>query len=437
MNQCKSCGYENADVNKFCEKCGTKLETNVTPKFCRNCGKETVPGTKFCTGCGKPLQPMAEAGQAGKQVKISATATKNKEQLNAPVKEKKKTWIILLIAGIVLVVALIVGIVFVMSGISGGNDREDAEIESYSEEKKSGDIEDEIETDVKEPKTVEQDTEAKATEENGQVDTNVDYTAPIPLQATVTASSSLQEESYAASALTDGNANTAWGEGAAGLGNGEYLIYRFDEEKDVFGIAILPGNLNSVGDFYRYACPTELLVIAGDKSQSVKITNFSANIKEQTNPYLYLELEEPVHTGEIMISIADAREGTEIETTCISEMHPYTYPSLESKEAFSVDAWKVAYTEQSDYILPESNSRYLDISDLEGLTADECRLARNELYARHGRKFDDESLRAYFESKEWYEGTIDAKDFDESVLNEYEFANRDLIVEYEKEQGYR
>lgn len=93
--------------------------------------------------------------------------------------------------------------------------------------------------------------------------------------------------------------------------------------------------------------------------------------------------------------------------------------------------------EQEDYILSESNSRYLNISELNGLSAEECRLARNELYARHGRKFDDEELRAYFESKEWYIGTIEPSDFTEDMLNDYEIYNRDMIVEYEKEQGYR
>lgn len=92
---------------------------------------------------------------------------------------------------------------------------------------------------------------------------------------------------------------------------------------------------------------------------------------------------------------------------------------------------------QEDYILCGSNSRYLNISELNGLSAEECRLARNELYARHGRKFDDEGLRAYFESKEWYIGTIEPSDFTEDMLNDYEIYNRDMIVKYEKEQGYR
>ena len=74
---------------------------------------------------------------------------------------------------------------------------------------------------------------------------------------------------------------------------------------------------------------------------------------------------------------------------------------------------------------------------IEGLSKEECRIARNEIYARHGRMFTDETLQSYFDSKDWYDGYIEPEDFDESVLNEYETSNRDLIVEYETEMGYR
>ncbi len=40
-------------------------------------------------------------------------------------------------------------------------------------------------------------------------------------------------------------------------------------------------------------------------------------------------------------------------------------------------------------------------------------------------------------SKSWYTPTIDSDEFEESVLNSYEIANRNLIVEYEAECGYR
>lgn len=89
------------------------------------------------------------------------------------------------------------------------------------------------------------------------------------------------------------------------------------------------------------------------------------------------------------------------------------------------------------YILPGSDSRYLGKQDIKGLTAEECRLARNELYARHGRLFDDEKIQAYFNMKEWYKGSIQPSDFKEDMLNDYEVYNRDLIVKYEEEMGYR
>lgn len=93
--------------------------------------------------------------------------------------------------------------------------------------------------------------------------------------------------------------------------------------------------------------------------------------------------------------------------------------------------------EVSQYFLPTSNSEYLNVSDLEGFSQDDCRLARNELYARHGRRFNDPNLQAYFDAFDWYEGIVEPDDFDESVMNEYEIANRDLIVQYEKDMGYR
>lgn len=98
------------------------------------------------------------------------------------------------------------------------------------------------------------------------------------------------------------------------------------------------------------------------------------------------------------------------------------------------------YTEavvaENGYILENSDTQELTKEDLTGLSAYECKLARNEIYARHGRRFDDEELQAYFDSQTWYSGVIDPADFDESQLSEIEIKNRDLIVEYEKENGF-
>lgn len=92
---------------------------------------------------------------------------------------------------------------------------------------------------------------------------------------------------------------------------------------------------------------------------------------------------------------------------------------------------------QGDYILPDSASSYLTEADLAGLTKEELRLARNEIYARHGRIFKDADLNAYFMSKSWYTPLYEPEQFDEDAMfNEYEKANRQLISDYEEKMGY-
>lgn len=96
----------------------------------------------------------------------------------------------------------------------------------------------------------------------------------------------------------------------------------------------------------------------------------------------------------------------------------------------SVDQWDT-------YLLPNSDSVFLTKQDLIGMDLDQLRLARNELYARHGRRFSDQALQTYFDSCNWYTGTIAPDAFnDSSMLNACEIANRDLIVQYEKERGF-
>ena len=86
-------------------------------------------------------------------------------------------------------------------------------------------------------------------------------------------------------------------------------------------------------------------------------------------------------------------------------------------------------SDDSEYILPNSDSEYISSDEINDLSARDKRLAINEIYARHGRKFDNAEIREYFESQSWYNGTIDADDFDESVLNKYEKANIKKIAD--------
>lgn len=89
-----------------------------------------------------------------------------------------------------------------------------------------------------------------------------------------------------------------------------------------------------------------------------------------------------------------------------------------------------------DYVIPFSDREYVTAMDLNGLTAEQLRLARNEIYARKGRLFKDQSLQSYFNSKSWYHGTIAPDSFRESMLSDVEKANAYFILNYERLKGF-
>lgn len=88
------------------------------------------------------------------------------------------------------------------------------------------------------------------------------------------------------------------------------------------------------------------------------------------------------------------------------------------------------------YYFADSNSRYLSEADLAGLNASTVRFARNEIFARLGRTFNDPALQNYFNSKPWYVPKYTPETFDESIMNQYEVANVQLMYNYEKKLGY-
>ena len=85
-----------------------------------------------------------------------------------------------------------------------------------------------------------------------------------------------------------------------------------------------------------------------------------------------------------------------------------------------------------DFVIPYSSEVELTAADLSGLSKSKLRIARNEIYARHHRKFDSADLQTYFNSKSWYSGTIESSDFvDSTYLSDIEKKNIDLIKKYE------
>ncbi len=89
-------------------------------------------------------------------------------------------------------------------------------------------------------------------------------------------------------------------------------------------------------------------------------------------------------------------------------------------------------TEGEAYIIPYSDSCYLSEEDIEGFSKEEIRLARNEIYARHGRKFKDKTLQKYFDEKSWYEGEYEPDEFQETWLSLLERKNAAFLLAKEK-----
>ena len=79
--------------------------------------------------------------------------------------------------------------------------------------------------------------------------------------------------------------------------------------------------------------------------------------------------------------------------------------------------------------LYETDKQYYAKEDFQDVPQLIIYLAKNEIYARHGYIFQNESLNNYFKGQLWYAPLVKAEEFDDSVFNEYEKENLKLLVE--------
>lgn len=91
-----------------------------------------------------------------------------------------------------------------------------------------------------------------------------------------------------------------------------------------------------------------------------------------------------------------------------------------------------------EYLFP-TDKTYITPDDLDKYTHEDIILIRNEIYARYGYNFQDEKLQDYFNSQSWYTPVpgVDAGSLGTQDFNEYERANVDTIIQYEKDKGWK
>lgn len=144
------------------------------------------------------------------------------------------------------------------------------------------------------------------------------------------------------------------------------------------------------------------------------------------------ETEEDVTDGKFedfsdvdLFSLSQDELATTVREEPETEAESETESETETESEIEVDT-------RSEYIFPDMDTRYLTQDEVSKLSLQAVCYAKNELYARHGRKFLSQELKDYFNDKTWYEGTVDPDSFSPGVFNTYENDNLLLLVSAEE-----
>lgn len=109
-----------------------------------------------------------------------------------------------------------------------------------------------------------------------------------------------------------------------------------------------------------------------------------------------------------------------------------TTPSFSAEQTSPLSLWT-----ETGLLFPDSNTRYLDESDIislsqiEGYTeAELLRYAVNEIYARHHYLFSNDKYVQFFNSYEWYDGYLTAEEAS-ALFNSVEHKNIAFLLDAE------
>ena len=89
----------------------------------------------------------------------------------------------------------------------------------------------------------------------------------------------------------------------------------------------------------------------------------------------------------------------------------------------------------NDFVLKNSNKKFISVKKLKKLSKRKLAIARNEIFARNGYTFKDGKWKKYFTKKSWYKPKYSADYFNANynkLLNKYEKKNIKRIVKVEK-----
>ena len=431
MSFCPSCGNAAQDGAKFCRFCGKPLPAypaSASAGRCSRCSSFLTSGAAFCMVCGAPApkQPPVPKPQPQPEPAPPQPKPVPKPKPSPKFKNTKQLLFNILMAAAALLALLgvVVGALYVTGNLGYVTDFVHDLIHPETPDAPptvpDGDLPDDSRQDDALPDGSKQDDALP--DGSKQDDTLPDDVAPTPPPI-----DTLSAEEFEA-AIT--HIRELYNEIESNRQAGTYdaydpengVVYYFSDD-DLIAITTQPNVENNAyrrfyyyqdgvlffayyegSDSYRfYFCQGRLIRLR--YTPDTAISNTAANYDQATTEN-YLKWECRVLTEDAQLRLELSRLSAASES-------------------------------DSEYLLADSDSRYLTEDDLAGFTAEQCRLARNEIYARHGRRFKDPALQRYFDSLSWYDGTIEPDAFNDNVFNSYERANCSLIIDYEREHGYR
>ena len=426
MSFCPSCGNAAQDGAKFCRFCGKPLPAypaSASAGRCSRCSSFLTSGAAFCMVCGAPApkQPPVPKPQPQPEPAPPQPKPVPKPKPSPKSKNTKQLLFNILMAAAALLALLgvVVGALYTTGNLGYVTDFVHDLIHPETPDAPPTVPDGDLPDDSKQDDSKRDDSKQDASKQD---DTLPDYVAPTPPPI-----DTLSAEEFEA-AIT--HIRELYNEIESNRQAGTYdaydpengVVYYFSDD-DLIAITTQPNVENNAyrrfyyyqdgvlffayyegSDSYRfYFCQGRLIRLR--YTPDTAVSNTAVNYDQATIEYC-LKWECRVLTEDAQLRLELSRLSAASES-------------------------------DSEYLLADSDSRYLTEDDLAGFTAEQCRLARNEIYARHGRRFKDPALQRYFDSLSWYNGTIEPSDFNDNVFNSYERANCILIIDYEREHGYR
>ena len=195
---------------------------------------------------------------------------------------------------------------------------------------------------------------------------------------------------YDAEYVLDGDPATAWSEGVAGYGKGEYLELRIPAGTVVTGGEILPGFYKSEDLFYRNGAPTNLTISSGGHSCSADVTAWAGTWKGYGSKCTFLLARSITSDGTVRVEIGAYRSGTQYDDTMISELRltgysqdgtaALTMPAIETAE----EAGEAAVTGPAEPAAPESASEEAGALSIRQDVQTDARMTYGALSAKYG-----------------------------------------------------